>query len=233
MSMKHKLTPQTYCFLMKRSKGRCEWCKSRDGCGIDHIMPRRLGGTNRRANLQYLCGRCGHWKGGDDPERVIQRIKRLKIKNDWSRAVKVVGLQKMREFVQMLTQESVPEDKPATFENPLVIRFGEGKVSCQTVDSDDGAGIVFGLFGDQGQTGADSGHSIVDGGLQTNQVLLLCCSLNGAEVLAKLACNLVEMMRDRELQTMDENRLKRIENEVLSGFQEAPESVYELEDLPN
>lgn len=194
MSMKHRVTRQTYGFLMRRSKGCCEWCGDRDGCGIDHILPRRLGGTNRRSNLQYLCNRCGQWKGGDHPDQVIRRIKRLKIKNNWSRMVRDVGLKKMRAFMDCVNQIAV--DDRATFENPLTISLGEGKVSCQMVKIEDGVGIVFGL-GVNGEVGSQ-GESIVGDSLRMNQVLLLCKNERGAEVLAHLAMHVLGAFRQAE-----------------------------------
>ena len=218
MAMKHKLTPQTVALIMRRSRGRCEWCQSRDGCGFDHIIPRRLGGTNRRANLQFLCHRCGQWKGGDHPERVIQRIKRLKVKGSchWSKKVKDVGLRKMREFVAKMNQIAI--DERATFENPLTISLGEGKVSCQMVKMADGVGIVFGL-GVNGDVGSQ-GESIVGDTLRKNQVLLICKNERGAEVLAQLSMHVLGMFREAA-----ESSIAEQIDGVLAGFQEVPEPI--------
>jgi hypothetical protein len=196
MSMKSRIPPRIYHDLMRRSRRRCEWCGSKDSCGIDHITPRCHGGTNRRSNLQYLCGRCGSWKGGDLPQRVINRLKRLKPKTDWARAVKSVGLRKMQEFLhrlEMEQMESVSGSVEGTFPNPLVISIGEGKVACQTALTADGGGIVFQLLDESTDVGSIGG-SIVGDSLRQNQVFLVCRNRRGAEILKNLAENVLAMI---------------------------------------
>lgn len=196
MSMKSRINPKVYDALMRRSRGRCEWCRSNAKCGIDHIIPRSKGGTNKKWNLQYLCGRCGSWKGGDLPQRVINRLKRLKPTSDWSRAVKSVGLRKMQEFLhrlEMEQMESASESVEGTFPNPLVISIGEGKVACQTALTADGGGIVFQLLDESTDVGS-LGGSIVGDSLRQNQVFLVCRNRKGAEILKNLAESVLEMM---------------------------------------
>ena len=43
---------------------------------IDHIIPRRRGGTDHLDNLQLLCGACNSMKGTDSQEGFIARLKR-------------------------------------------------------------------------------------------------------------------------------------------------------------
>jgi hypothetical protein len=196
MSMKSRINPKIFHELMQRSRRRCEWCGSKDNCGIDHIMPRCHGGSNRKSNLQYLCGRCGSWKGGDLPKRVINRLKRLKPKSDWARAVKSVGLRKMQEFLhrlEMKQMESANESVEGTFPNPLVISIGEGKVACQTALTAEGGGIVFQLLDESTDVGS-IGDSIVGDALIKNQVFLVCRNRKGAEILRNLAESVLQMM---------------------------------------
>lgn len=40
------------------AEGKCRACGTTQDLTIDHIMPRSLGGTNNRYNLQCLCRRC-------------------------------------------------------------------------------------------------------------------------------------------------------------------------------
>ena len=207
--MKSRINPKVYDALMRRSRGRCEWCRSNANCGIDHIIPRSKGGTNKKWNLQYLCGRCGSWKGGDLPKRVVNRLKRLKPKSDWARAIKSVGLRKMQEFLhrlEMKEMESSGETKvESTFPNPLEIALGEGKVGCQVVMTSGGGGIVFAMLDESGEVGA-TGESLIGGDLKRNQVLLVCRNRQGAEILKMLATHVCDMMEHAEhLQTLPDS----------------------------
>jgi 5-methylcytosine-specific restriction endonuclease McrA len=49
---------------VKRQCGnQCLRCGSVKRVTIDHIVPKVLGGSNKRANLQALCTPCNLWKG--------------------------------------------------------------------------------------------------------------------------------------------------------------------------
>lgn len=181
MSMKHKITHGTFVFLMKRSKRRCEWCGSKHEIGIDHIRPRCLGGTNQRRNLQVLCNKCGTWKGGDSPDRIIRRIRRLKVKSEWHRSVKSEGLKRMSEFVDR-ERESAESESVDTFENPLKIVLGNGTVQLQAMQSTEGVCLVFGLHGERGEVGS-FGETILGDELRKNQVCVVCANRRGAEAL--------------------------------------------------
>lgn len=43
-------------------KKRCKYCKSVENLTIDHKIPKILGGTNEKKNLQCLCKRCNTMK---------------------------------------------------------------------------------------------------------------------------------------------------------------------------
>lgn len=56
--------------LLKRQKGRCKWCglyfKYGDRFEIDHIIPRKLRGSNNYSNLQLLHNHCHDEKTAED-----------------------------------------------------------------------------------------------------------------------------------------------------------------------
>lgn len=49
--------------VIRRDQGACQLC-GREGHHVDHIIPRRLGGTDELHNLQLLCKECNLQKGG-------------------------------------------------------------------------------------------------------------------------------------------------------------------------
>lgn len=65
--------------LMKLQRGRCAICRERLGADlhIDHIMPRKLGGSNARSNLQLTCIPCNLAKSAQHPIDHARRIGRL------------------------------------------------------------------------------------------------------------------------------------------------------------
>jgi diadenosine tetraphosphate (Ap4A) HIT family hydrolase len=55
--------------VLKAAGGRCALCgitKDEYPLDVDHIIPRSLGGTTERANLQALCAKCNRTKGNKD-----------------------------------------------------------------------------------------------------------------------------------------------------------------------
>ena len=44
--------------------GECAVCAATSYLEVDHVIPKRLGGTDERANLQVLCRACNGSKGG-------------------------------------------------------------------------------------------------------------------------------------------------------------------------
>lgn len=44
-------------------KKRCVYCYSEERLTIDHKVPKSLGGSDEKNNLQYACSRCNSYKG--------------------------------------------------------------------------------------------------------------------------------------------------------------------------
>jgi 5-methylcytosine-specific restriction endonuclease McrA len=65
--------------LHKSQRGKCAICRCDLGSDahVDHIMPRKLGGSNARSNLQLTCAPCNLSKGGRDPITHMQSLGRL------------------------------------------------------------------------------------------------------------------------------------------------------------
>jgi hypothetical protein len=55
--------------VFQRDEHKCRTCGATERLTIDHIVPRRRGGTNARDNLQTLCVSCNSRKGARVPER--------------------------------------------------------------------------------------------------------------------------------------------------------------------
>lgn len=91
----------------------------------------------------------------------------------------------MTDFLERTQTESNVE-QPATFNNPLTIVLGEGKVAMQCLQTFDGNGIVFGLHGASGEIGS-KGESIIGDSLQPNQVFLMCRNEASAKILRDMA----------------------------------------------
>jgi 5-methylcytosine-specific restriction endonuclease McrA len=56
--------------ILKAQGNRCSYCRTSFDLvkkQVDHIVPLSLGGTNGRANLQYLCRSCNQSKNARDP----------------------------------------------------------------------------------------------------------------------------------------------------------------------
>ena len=45
-------------FILNRDDWRCKFCRGRGRMEVDHIIPRRLGGSDDPANLRALCRSC-------------------------------------------------------------------------------------------------------------------------------------------------------------------------------
>ena len=58
-----RVTPQELRDLWDRDGGQCVFCGRTDDLQFDHIVSYAAGGSNVKANLQLLCGRCNQRKG--------------------------------------------------------------------------------------------------------------------------------------------------------------------------
>lgn len=70
---------ETIKVLMKLQRGRCAICRDKltADLHIDHIMPRKLGGSNARSNLQLTCIPCNLTKSAQHPIDHARTIGRL------------------------------------------------------------------------------------------------------------------------------------------------------------
>ena len=70
-------TPQDLVDIFAAQGGRCAYCRAdlkRHKKHVDHIIPLARGGSNGRANLQYLCQPCNQSKSARDPVAFAQSI---------------------------------------------------------------------------------------------------------------------------------------------------------------
>ncbi|VEP15871.1 RNA-directed DNA polymerase [Hyella patelloides LEGE 07179] len=75
---KHPQMPSTKAFLLRRQKGKCNKCglyfREEDRLELDHILPKSLGGKNRRDNLQLLHKHCHHQKTRQDTQNLVTNL---------------------------------------------------------------------------------------------------------------------------------------------------------------
>lgn len=66
-------------YLRDLQGGRCAYCRETVGATphVDHIMPRALGGSNERANLQLTCSTCNLSKNARHPIDFARSLGRL------------------------------------------------------------------------------------------------------------------------------------------------------------
>lgn len=66
-------------WLMQAQRGRCAICRQKLGkdTHIDHVIPLKLGGPNRRSNLQLTCPPCNLTKGARHPIDHARSLGRL------------------------------------------------------------------------------------------------------------------------------------------------------------
>ncbi|NNF03635.1 MAG: HNH endonuclease [Rhodothermales bacterium] len=62
--------------VMRRDRGRCQYCGSRDRLTIDHVMPKSRGGKDTWENLVAACVPCNNRKGDRTPEEAGYELER-------------------------------------------------------------------------------------------------------------------------------------------------------------
>jgi hypothetical protein len=75
------IRPTTRHRIYLRDGGRCVWCGSAASVAspltLDHVVPRRRGGTNAPSNLITACGPCNSWRGDRSiPEMARSTVER-------------------------------------------------------------------------------------------------------------------------------------------------------------
>ena len=68
--------------LYGKQEGKCGGCRSTfefRHMEVDHVIPRRIGGTDHIENLQMLCGHCNKVKGDRSQEYLIVRLREMEI----------------------------------------------------------------------------------------------------------------------------------------------------------
>jgi len=61
--------------IIKRDGGQCMYCGSREGSmTVDHIIPKRYGGTDTWENLVAACMKCNNSKGNRTPEQAGMKL---------------------------------------------------------------------------------------------------------------------------------------------------------------
>ena len=84
----HPEIPSNICKLLKRQKGKCNWCglnfRNGDKWEKDHITAKKAGGDNTFSNLQLLHLHCHDKKTKLD----LKAIKAYKFKKGWEKVYK-------------------------------------------------------------------------------------------------------------------------------------------------
>ena len=61
--------------VIKRDGGRCMYCGTKEGpMTVDHVIPKRFGGTDTWENLVSACMRCNNFKGNRTPEQAGMKL---------------------------------------------------------------------------------------------------------------------------------------------------------------
>lgn len=73
------ISPATRCAILHRDEFACVYCGAKlpvKGAQLDHILPRKDGGTAVPTNLVACCGECNNKRrdGRVDPSRVLDAI---------------------------------------------------------------------------------------------------------------------------------------------------------------
>lgn len=62
--------------VLRRDRGTCQYCGSRDRLTIDHVMPKSRGGKDTWENLAAACVPCNNRKGNRTPAEANMALKR-------------------------------------------------------------------------------------------------------------------------------------------------------------
>lgn len=62
--------------VLKRDGNQCQYCGSRNGLTVDHVLPRSRGGEDRWENLVAACVPCNNRKGDRTPEEARMTLRR-------------------------------------------------------------------------------------------------------------------------------------------------------------
>ena len=62
--------------ILRRDRGRCQYCGSRDQLTIDHVFPRSRGGKDTWENLVAACVPCNNRKGNHTVEEAKMKLLR-------------------------------------------------------------------------------------------------------------------------------------------------------------
>ncbi len=62
--------------ILRRDRGQCQYCGSRERLTIDHVLPKSRGGKDSWENLAAACVPCNNRKGDRTPEEANMPIRR-------------------------------------------------------------------------------------------------------------------------------------------------------------
>jgi 5-methylcytosine-specific restriction endonuclease McrA len=78
ITLKYREVPLTKKNILRRDGFTCQYCGSALGpMTIDHVIPRRFGGTDSWENLVCACFKCNNRKGDNTPEDAGMRLLKL------------------------------------------------------------------------------------------------------------------------------------------------------------
>ncbi len=78
VSVPHKKVILSRKNIIKRDNHQCQYCGSRLGpMTVDHIVPKKMGGTESWENLVCACVTCNNKKGNRTPEQAGIRLMRI------------------------------------------------------------------------------------------------------------------------------------------------------------
>ena len=66
--------------VLRDSGGVCARCGEDGACEVDHIVSRRLGGSNDHNNLQALCKRCHNLKSSSEGNAAKARLRAARVR---------------------------------------------------------------------------------------------------------------------------------------------------------